>query len=100
MATPEEIEELRTGLQKLRDNRFNGRWEAMFETYASSDGKMTKADIERVVKIMGFWFAGKWAKGIMEAVDVDKDGLISWPELRSMLDNPLSMIHYELNYLT
>jgi Ca2+-binding EF-hand superfamily protein len=90
MATEAQKQELTEKVTKLIAERFAGDWHKAFEHYDNNnkDGKINKAEMGQLLKDAGIgnWLSrGTWAAGIIAALDADKDGAISGPELEAVL---------------
>ena len=76
--------ELVAKVQGLVARRFAGDYRAAFDQYGR-DGLMDEAGLERLLKdasVGNFATRGSWAAAIMEKLDGDRDGFISFAELR------------------
>ena len=75
--------ELFTKLSKLVKAQYQGNPQAAFMAYAGSDGLMSSGELEALLSAadVGYpWTRSKWAEKIMEKVDKNQDGQISWDE--------------------
>jgi Ca2+-binding EF-hand superfamily protein len=90
MATDAQKQELVDKVSKLVADRFGGDYDRAFAHYDSApkDGRITKAELGELLKDAGIgnWLTrGAWARGILAALDADKDGTISRPEFEAAL---------------
>jgi Ca2+-binding EF-hand superfamily protein len=88
-ATPAQIKELQDKLTALAADKFGGDVHKLFYAYADQQTKeMNKDELIQLLSdaSVGNWLTrGAWASGIMDAVDTNKDGLISVDELNVIL---------------
>jgi len=83
MADKKEVE-LVAKVQGLVARRFDGNYRAAFDHYGDG-GQMNEDGLERLLKDAGignFATRGTWTAAIMERLDEDRDGFISFAELR------------------
>ena len=76
--------ELISKVQGLVQKRFAGNYRTAFDHYGAS-GRMDEDGLERLLKDAGvgnFATRGTWTAAIMEKLDVDRDGFISFAELQ------------------
>jgi hypothetical protein len=76
--------ELISKVQRLVAGRFAGNYRAAFDQYGR-DGLMDEDGLERLLKDAGvgnFATRGTWVKAILEKLDGDRDGFISFAELQ------------------
>jgi Ca2+-binding EF-hand superfamily protein len=91
MATEAQKQELTDKVTKLIADRFGGDWHKAFEHYDrdKQDGKINKEELGQLLKDAGIgnWLTrGAWAKGVIAALDADKDGTISGSEFEAVLN--------------
>ena len=83
MADAREAELVRK-VQAMVADRFGGNYRAAFDNYGDG-GRMGEDGLERLLKDAGvgnFATRGTWAAAIMEKLDGDRDGFISFAELQ------------------
>ena len=83
MADKKELE-LIEKVQGLVANRFAGNYKTAFDNYGEG-GRMDGDGLERLLKDAGvgnFATRGTWTAAIMEKLDGDRDGFISFAELQ------------------
>lgn len=88
MASEEQRRELDEKVTALVRGRFGGDAQAAFRHYdADGDGGINQAELKTLLADAGIgngltrW---AWADGIMDAVDTDRDGHISWAEFQAV----------------
>jgi len=90
MASEQNKEELRGKVSALVAARFGGHHRAAFAHYdANHDGLINKDELKTLLGEAGVgssWTRWAWAAGIIEELDANRDGLISWPEFAAVLD--------------
>jgi hypothetical protein len=77
-------QELVTKVRALVSNRFSGDYKSAFDYYAGGS-RMDEDGLERLLKDAGvgnFATRGTWTAAIMERLDGDRDGFISFGELQ------------------
>ncbi|MDI1243573.1 MAG: EF-hand domain-containing protein [bacterium] len=83
MADAREVELVRK-VQGMVAERFDGNYKTAFDQYGR-DGLMDEKGLERLLKDAGvgnFATRGTWTAAIMEKLDGDRDGFISFAELQ------------------
>ena len=83
MADKKELE-LVAKVQGLVMDRFDGNYKSAFDHYGDG-GRMDEEGLERLLKDAGvgnFATRGSWTAAIMEKLDGDRDGFISFAELQ------------------
>ncbi len=83
MADKKELE-LIGKVQGLVAERFEGNYKSAFDHYGDG-GRMDEDGLERLLKDAGvgnFATRGSWTAAIVEKLDGDRDGFISFAELR------------------
>ncbi len=75
--------------------RFGGDYRRTFDHYDQLSGQNGTVDKEAVLKLLedadvntkvwGVSASGKYADGLIEAIDLNKDGAISWPEFEAKM---------------
>ena len=83
MADAKEAELVRK-VQGLVTQRFEGNYRTAFDHYGTG-GRMDEDGLERLLKDAGvgnFATRGSWTAAIMEKLDGDRDGFISFAELQ------------------
>ncbi len=75
--------------------RFGGDYRKAFDHYDQLSGQNGTVDKEAVLKLLedagvntkvwGVSASGKYADGLIEAIDSSQDGAISWPEFEARL---------------
>ena len=90
MATEENKRELRDRVSALVGDRFGGDYRAAFGHYdADHDGAISKDELKALLADAGVgssWTRWAWADGIIEELDANGDGVISWPEFAAAFD--------------
>lgn len=90
MATEAQKQELTDKVTKLVEERFGGDYARAFAHYdADGDGRIDRAELGRLLADAGIgnWLTrGAWAAGIVAALDADRDGTISAPELQAAMN--------------
>ena len=82
----DEEEELKTKIQKLIKEKFDGDYQKGFHHYDKTDGKDSKIGPSALEQLLADAHVGKWmtrtlwVEGVLNALDKDKDGAISWDE--------------------
>lgn len=74
--------ELKGKVAALVTARFRGDRRAAFAHYAPS-GRLDRAALTRVLEdadVGNMFTRGAWTQGIMERLDVDRDGVLTWDE--------------------
>ena len=88
----EEEAELQTKIHKLVRDKFDGAFRKGFDHYAAVHGEESKigpSALERLLADAGVgnWLTRSlWVEGILNKLDKDKDGAISWNEFKPILD--------------
>ncbi len=81
------VAELKTKVGALVNQRFGGDYKAAFDHYdGSHDGGVNRDELVQLLADAGVGNAftrGMWADGIMEKLDLDKDGRIQWSEFQN-----------------
>ena len=83
MADKRELELVRK-VQGLVTEQFGGNYKTAFDHYGNG-GRMDEDGLERLLKDAGvgnFATRGSWTAAIMEKLDGDRDGFISFAELQ------------------
>ena len=83
MADKQELE-LIGKVKGLVAGRFDGNYRAAFDHYGEG-GRMNEDGLERLLKDAGignFATRGTWTAAIMERLDEDRDGFVSFAELK------------------
>jgi Ca2+-binding EF-hand superfamily protein len=90
MASEEQRRELADKVEALVRARFGGDYRAAFGHYdADRNGLVSKAELKALLKDAGIgsgltrW---AWADGVIDALDADGDGHISWPEFEAVFE--------------
>lgn len=82
------VTELTTKVQRLVERRFQGDGRAAFDHYAGADGQVNRDELSRLLSDAGvgnFITRGAWVSGIMERVDGNGNGKISWGEFNAVM---------------
>lgn len=93
METPSsrEVVELKAKIKSLVRAKFSGSYRTGFNHYDSDrDGKLDRGDLRRVLidaRVGSLFTHAMWINGILDQLDADGDGLLSWDEFA-----PLSSI--------
>ncbi len=91
MADEEQLKELKQKVKALVDTKFGGDFSKTFNHYAGLGGEGGLVDREELLTMLedagvGNWLTrGKWADGIIDELDVDKDKSISWDEFSTVM---------------
>jgi Ca2+-binding EF-hand superfamily protein len=90
VASEQNKQELREKVAALVAARFGGDDRAAFAHYdANNDGLISKDELKTMLGEAGVgssWTRWAWAAGIIEELDANGDGLISWPEFAAALE--------------
>ena len=90
MASDENKQELRNQLTALVAERFAGDSRAAFAHNDSNhDGLISKDELKALLgdaEVGSGWTRWAWTAGIIEELDTDGDGLISWPEFAAVFE--------------
>jgi len=90
MATEAQTRELTDKVTRLIQDRFGGDYSKAFAHYDSDgDGRIDRGELTRLLEDAGIgnWLTrGAWVAGVVAALDADKDGTISGPELEAVLN--------------
>jgi len=90
VASDENKQELRNQLTALVAERFAGDSRAAFAHYDSNhDGLISKDELKVLLSEAGVgsrWTRWAWAAGIVEELDENGDGLISWTEFAAVFE--------------
>ena len=90
MASEENRRELREKVTALVADRFGGDYRAAFGHFdADRDGTISKDELKALLGDAGVgsgWTRWAWAAGIIEELDANGDGLISWPEFAAVFE--------------
>ena len=84
--------ELKEKVTALINQRYGGDWDRAFRHYAGLsgiDGVVEPSDVKQLLKdadIGNGMTRGAWTSGIMDELDTDKSGGISWGEFRTVFD--------------
>lgn len=90
MADDERIQELKEKITKLVDSEFSGDWYRAFNHYAALHGSPALVDRKDLLELLdaadvgNMFTRGAWADGIIEELDTDVDGSISWSEFEAV----------------
>ena len=90
MASEQNKQELREKVAALVAGRFGGHFRTAFAHYDSNnDGLISKDELKALLGDAGVgssWTRWAWAAGIIEELDTDGDGLISWLEFAAVFE--------------
>ena len=90
MASEQNKQELRDKLAALVAARFGGDYEAAFGHYdANHDGAISRDELKALLGDAGVgssWTRWAWAAGIIDELDANGDGVISWPEFTAAFE--------------
>lgn len=88
-------EEVLSKIDTYVQTRFGGNFRKAFDHYdqlTGQNGTVTKegvmqllADANVDTRVFGFSAAGKYADQLIEAIDLNKDGAVDWPEFEAKL---------------
>ena len=87
-----EAEELKTKIRQLVKEKFGGNYRKGFDHYDKADGEDSKIGPSALEQLLadadvGNWLTRSlWVDGVLQALDKDKDGAISWEEFESILE--------------
>lgn len=87
--------ELRTKVKKLVYDKFEGKYKKAFDYYdklSKKDGKVDRDSLKQLLKdanVGNFVTRAGWVKAIINDMDTDKDGAISWGEFESVFENKI-----------
>ena len=88
MAHEQEKQQVEEKVAALVEAKFGGDYQKAFEHYDSNhDGKVSKDELMTLLQEAGignFLTRSTWAAGVIEQLDTDGDGRISWPEFESI----------------
>jgi len=88
MAHEQEKQQLEEKVAALVEARFGGDYRKAFDHSDSNhDGKVGKDELMALLQDAGignFLTRSTWAAGVIEQLDTDGDGRISWPEFESV----------------
>lgn len=91
MASEEQIRELKDKISKLVNDKYSGDWYRAFTHYAALNGSSALVDRKDLLELLedakvgNMFTRGAWADGIIEELDENKDGSISWGEFEPIL---------------
>jgi hypothetical protein len=91
MADKEQIKELKQKVKTLIDTKYGGDYSKAFNYYAGLGGEGGLVGHEELMTMLedagiGNWLTrGKWADGIIEDLDTNRDKSISWDEFNKVL---------------
>jgi len=89
MATDADRQELADKVAALVKARFGGDYQSAFRHYdADSDGKITKAELKKLLSDAGVGnlvTRSAWAAGIVGELDRNADDAISWDEFEAVV---------------
>lgn len=87
---PDTRQELIAKLERHVDAAYDGDYRKAFDHYdRDGDGRVAIDELHDLLTDAGVgtrWTWKIWARGIMDALDSDKDGKISWPEFDLVLN--------------
>lgn len=90
MAREKDKMELQEKLDRVVTARFGGDYEAAFRHYDTDrDGAINKAELKALLGDAGIasrWTRWAWVNAIIQEVDADGDGQISWPEFAAVFE--------------
>jgi Ca2+-binding EF-hand superfamily protein len=88
MASEEQLQEIDVKVMALVTTRFGGDYQAAFAHYdANGNGTIDRDELKALLKDAGIgsgltrW---AWAKGIIDELDTNADGSISWAEFEAV----------------
>lgn len=80
--------ELVTKLARLVKKKYGGNPKNAFDSHAGPDGLMSKSELKDLLEEAGIGYGvtrGTWAEKIIETVDTNGDGKISWLEYQAAI---------------
>jgi Ca2+-binding EF-hand superfamily protein len=89
----EQEKELKTKIRQLVKEKFDGDYKKGFDYYDKADGEDSKIGSTALEQLLrdadvGNWLTRSlWVEGVLQALDKDKDGAISWDEFEAILEN-------------
>jgi hypothetical protein len=90
VASEQNKQELRDKLAALVGARFGGDYEAAFGHYdADRDGAISRDELKALLGDAGVgssWTRWAWAAGIIDELDANGDGVISWSEFATVFE--------------
>lgn len=92
MASAADVLELQTKLKALVAERFGGNWASAFKAYdANGDGRIDANELETLLadaNVGNFVTRSSWVRGVLDEVDTNRDGTISYDELQRAIAAP------------
>lgn len=89
MPTPEQITELKAKVMALVVDSFNGNFQVAFLHYANATGNVSIGGLMAMLSDAGIGnrlTRRAWANGIIQELDTDNDGEISFDEFKAVLN--------------
>jgi len=89
MASERQKQELMEKVSALVGSKFAGDYSIAFRHYADRNGKVAKDGVKALLKDTGIgsiWTRWAWAGAVLTELDVDGDGVISWPEFAAAFE--------------
>ncbi len=81
--------ELKAKVGALVSKSFGGDYKAAFEAYGGKDGKVAADELKKLLADAGVGNGitrGAWVSGIIEKLDGDGDGKVSWTEFEAVVN--------------
>jgi hypothetical protein len=86
-----EVKELKAKLDAYVRERFAGDWQSAFAAYDQNGNKqISPGELEQLLSdadVGNFLTRGAWVSGILEQLDKDHNGAVSFPELERVITN-------------